>query len=249
MAILQTTGNYLANLLISISAARVGSHKILFVYYISLEKVGMKKTWLFSIAVAAISFCQTSCEKSPQVFSVNNFSLIQDTGRARIGVEALAVPTITGRWRGLEHEIIIVPTNEVNGLALYSVGLIDTVGSIESSTTWLDIDFMSVYGRPFVEVIDWANKSGHNFNLVLSTYIRINKLTNDTIIVQMQNSSFTQGWLRTKGYRYFETAEEKNNEDHAVYLTEDLPRLAALLKELYQLPQAFQVPDTIVRKP
>lgn len=208
----------------------------------------MKKGWLFNIAVVIICFWQTSCENSPQVFSVNNFSMGHDNDRERIGIKSIDVEGITGHWVGLRHEIAVNLTNGVNGLTLYSVALMDTAASKDSGTTWFDIDFMTVSGRPYIEVIDRGVKSGHSFNLVLSTYSRLNKLTRDTIIIQMQNSEFTHNWFKTRGYQYFQTAEEKTREDHAIYLTEDLPRLAAALKELYHIPQAFLVADTLVRK-
>jgi hypothetical protein len=63
----------------------------------------------------------------------------------------------------------------------------------------------------------------------------------------MMNSSFTKGWLKTRGYRYFITSDAKKEKDPPVYLTEDLPRLAKLLKELYPVSQAFKEADTLVR--
>jgi len=208
----------------------------------------MKKGWIFNIALVAIILWQTSCENSPQVFSVNNFTMVHSDNRTEIGIQPIAAQGITGHWMGMGHEINITPSNRGNELTLYSVGLMDTVRSTDCDTTWFDINFMTVSGRPYIEVIDWGAYGGHSFSLVLSTYVRLNKLSGDTIIIQMQSSEFTQDWLKAKGYKYFETADVQTREDHAIYLTEDLPHLAALLKELYHLPKAFQVADTIVRK-
>jgi hypothetical protein len=61
------------------------------------------------------------------------------------------------------------------------------------------------------------------------------------------NSSYTKGWLKTKGYRYFITADAKKEKDPPVYLTEDLPRLAKLIKELYPVHKAFKEADTLIR--
>jgi uncharacterized protein YfaT (DUF1175 family) len=63
----------------------------------------------------------------------------------------------------------------------------------------------------------------------------------------MMNSSFTEGWLKAKGYHYFITADEKSQKDPAIYLTEDLPRLGKLLKEIYRETRAFKEADTLVR--
>ena len=173
--------------------------------------------------------------------------MLLDSSRTRIGVLPLPVPNIKGEWTGMEHKIRVELTNGMNELELYSVGLIDTVGSKDSGTSYFDIHFMSVSGKPYIEVIDWNISEQHGFHLTTSTYLKIHKLSTDTIIVQMLNSGFTEGWLRTKGYHYFKTADEKIRTDPTLYLTEDLGRLARMLKELYNVPAAFQIPDTLVR--
>ncbi|HQV59710.1 MAG TPA: hypothetical protein PLG08_03000, partial [Chitinophagaceae bacterium] len=66
--------------------------------------------------------------------------------------------------------------------------------------------------------------------------------------VQMLNSAYTEKWLKARRYNYFVTEEEKKQKEHFIYLTEDLPQLTAILKELYRVPQVFQSPDTIVRR-
>lgn len=210
----------------------------------------MKKGLFFYLQITACCLLLAACEKTPEVFSVNNFTMTDTIGRAAAGVQPLTVPDIDGIWTGMEHTIRIEGSNSVvNGLPTYSIGFIDTVHSRDSGSTWYEVDFVKTGGQPYAEVISPGFKHDeHDFNLVLSTYARINKLTNDTIIVQLLNSGFTEGWLKVKGYKYFVTTEDKRHKEHPVCLTEDLPQLATLLKELYRVPKAFQMADTIVRK-
>ncbi len=208
----------------------------------------MKKGFSIISWLAVLSWLLTACGKTPEVFSINNFTMTDSGGRAAAGVKAMTLPAITGKWTGIEHEIVIEESGRINGMYTYSIGMIDTMHSRDSGSTWYEVDFITAGGRPYAEVVSWGlNRDEHDFNLVLSTYAKINKLTSDTIIVEMLNSEFTEGWLKAKGYKYFITAEDKGHKDHPLYLTENLPRLAALLKELYRVPQAFQVADTIVR--
>ena len=209
----------------------------------------MKKRLFIPMRFAMLCLVLAACEKAPEVFSVNNFSMVQDSVRTRMGVTALTLPDITGHWTGLEHNIDVNITNGMNGINFYSVRLIDTAHSRDSSSTWFDVDFMAAAGKPYAEVISWGcDRDPHEFSLVLSTYLKINKLTSDTIIVQMLNSAYTEKWLKARRYNYFVTEEEKKQKEHFIYLTEDLPQLTAILKELYRVPQVFQSPDTIVRR-
>lgn len=175
--------------------------------------------------------------------------MVQDSARTLMGIKALPVPDITGQWMGMGHTIQINITNGVNGLTLYSAGLTDTMACKDCGTSYFDIDFMTARGKPYVEVIAWGGMSDqHDYTLSTSTYLKIEKLTTDTIIVQMMKSAFTERWLKSKGFKFFVTYEEKLHKDHRLYLTEDFPELTDLLKKLYSVPQAFKVPDTLVRK-
>lgn len=171
-----------------------------------------------------------------------------DSARAIMGVKALSIPDITGLWTGMGHNIKINITNGINGLTLYSVALIDIMDCKFCGTTIFDTDFMTAGGKPYVEVITWGGGDSHDFTLTISTYLKINKLTKDTIIVQTMNNAFTEGWLKSKGFKFFVPYIEKLDKDRRLYLTEDLPRLANLLNEAYSVPQIFNMADTLVRK-
>jgi hypothetical protein len=206
----------------------------------------MKKQFPFF----ALLFLLAGCKSVPEIFSVNNFTMTDSAGRAAAGVKTMPVPDIAGNWMGMEHAIKIEATvSTINGLPTYSLGLIDTTHGRDSGSTSYEVDFIKAGGAPYIEVVSWGmNRDEHDFNLVISTYARLNKLTRDTIIIQMMNSSFTQGWLKARGYKYFITADEKSNKEPAIYLTEDLPRLGKLLKEIYRETRAFKEADTLVRK-
>jgi len=172
-----------------------------------------------------------------------------DKALVAMGVRHITVPEIKGNWYGIEHLIRVEKTIDGSDLPAYRFWIIDTVQSPDTGSFWYTVDFLNIAGQPYAELISVGiNRSEHDFSLVTSTYARINKLTEDTIIIRMMNSAFTEGWLKGKGYKYFVTSQDKNNEDHPLYITEDLPRLANLLKDLYKLPQAFKEADTLLRK-
>lgn len=189
----------------------------------------------------------TACGKRPEVFSVNNFSMIQDSERLIVGVKEMKIPEIKGEWTGLEHRIQVDITNGINGLNLYAVKLIDTARGKDSGAAIYDIHFMTTAGKPYIEMIRFQDSEPHNMGISTSTYLKIKKITADTIIVQLPSSYFTEGWLQARGYNFFVLADEKYEKGHAVYLTEEPERLAILLKELYHVKRAFQSPDTIIR--
>jgi hypothetical protein len=132
---------------------------------------------------------------------------------------------------------------------MYFAELIDTApdkgGFID--TTAYDLTFISIAGQPFLEVISPGTKiSAHDFMLPISTYFKINKLTADTLILQMPESKYTEGYLKAKGYAYFVPSDYNKEDSYPLYITEKPERLGQLLKELSAIPQAFQQADTLV---
>lgn len=201
------------------------------------------------IAAAGILLLLAGCKSVPDIFSVNNFTMADSAARAAAGLKPLIVPDISGKWIGLEHTVLIETLTSSNGIPVYFIGLIDTARNPTIDSTWYEVDFFKTGTASYAEVVSLGmNRDAHDFNLVLSAYARLVKITRDTIIVNMMNSSFTKGWLKTKGYRYFITSDTKKEKDPPVYLTEDLPRLAKLLKELYPVNKAFKEADTLVRE-
>jgi len=83
--------------------------------------------------------------------------------------------------------------------------------------------------------------------LPISTYLKLNKRTKDTIIIQMPDGKFAETFLKMKGYRYFIPYESYKDESGPIYLTENPENLAQVLKELYAITEAFQRPDTLIR--
>jgi hypothetical protein len=192
----------------------------------------------------------TGCDRSPQVFSVNNFaSVLEDCGSVAT-VAPLPVEEIEGTWIGMEHQIRLSAWS-LNNINMYKAELTDTAISKSNNkdTTAYEVLFITIAGQPFVEVISEGTRNAdHDFMIPLSTYFKINKLTADTIIVQMPKSDFTEAYLKANGYSYFVPYECKREEIYPVYVTEDPVRLASLLSGLSRQSKAFQAADTIVRK-
>jgi hypothetical protein len=157
---------------------------------------------------------------------------------------------IEGTWNGMGHDIeITAGTN--NHLNFYSAALIDTNKSDKAGidTTSYSILLITVAGHRFAEVIsEGSHINAHDFMLPISTWLKINKLSPDTIIVQMPASKFTTAYMKENNYSYFIPFEFKNEKEFPVYITEDPDRLAALLNNMWKFPAAFQSPDTLLRK-
>jgi hypothetical protein len=130
------------------------------------------------------------------------------------------------------------------------VELIDTIqeqGGFRD-TTMYDLFFFSIAGKQYIEVVSPGTKiSAHDFMLPISTYLKINKLTRDTIIIQMPDGKYTETFLKLKGFKYFIPYESSGGESVPIYLTENPENMAKVLKELYPIPEAFQRADTLIR--
>jgi len=202
------------------------------------------------LGVAFLLQSISACNKSPEVFSLNNFtSVFTDSGTVQ-SVSQFSIKGITGYWSGMEHLIKIEPYS-INNVDLYTAELIDTGESLQGSidTTVFTILFFTVADHPFAEVISQGGRlAAHDFMLPASTYFKINKLTPDTIIVQMPQSKFTSAYMKANNFNYFIPDDYKKEKEFPVYITEQPNRLADLLNILCTFPGAFQVPDTIIRK-
>lgn len=201
------------------------------------------------------------CDRMPQVYSVNYFRSGFENNGSIPGVKRMPVQEIIGVWEGLNHQIKVSSCsfsnflrdtlNTKKGACMYFAELIDKdpdkAGFMD--TTAYDLTFIYIAGQPFLEVISPGTKiSAHDFMLPISTYLKINKLTPDTLIVQMPESVYTEGFLKAKGYAYFVPADYNKEDSYPLYITETPERLGLLLKELSAIPQAFQKADTLVKK-
>ena len=202
----------------------------------------------------------SACDKSPQVFSVNNFRTeFEENGK--IGtVLPMPVEGLTGIWMGLEHKLKISPSlssgfrnagnKPLKDTSFFIVELIDT--STEQNefrdTTTYDLSFFSIAGQQYIEVVSPGTKiAAHDFMLPISTYLKLNKRTRDTIIIQMPDGRYTESFLKSKGVKYFIPYENVKDQSGPIYLTENPEKLAQVLKALYSIPEAFQRPDTLIR--
>jgi hypothetical protein len=213
--------------------------------------------WLLVSFVALIF---SACDKSPQVFSVNNFRTgFEENGKSS-SVIPMPVKGLTGIWIGLEHKLKISPAlssgfrntgnKPIKDTSFFIVELIDTLQEKDGfrDTTSYDLAFFSIAGQQYIEVVSPGTKiAAHDFMLPISTYLKLNKLTKDTIIIQMPDGRFTEAFLKSKGIKYFIPYESVKDESGPIYLTENPEKLAQVLKSLYLIPEAFQRADTIIR--
>jgi hypothetical protein len=202
----------------------------------------------------------SACDKSPQVFSVNNFRTgFEENGKSG-SVLSTPVKGLTGIWIGLEHTLKISPSistgfrntgnKPLKDTSFFIVELIDSIEEKSGfrDTTSYDLSFFSIAGQQYIEVVSPGTKiAAHDFMLPISTYLKLNKRTKDTIIIQMPDGKYTEAFLKSKGYRYFIPFESDKEENGPIYLTENPENLARVLKDLYSIPEAFQHPDTLIR--
>ena len=211
----------------------------------------MKNRFRFLQLLAMVSLLFiTACGKKPEVFSFNNFSSVLSKNEKVKSVAPFPAKGIEGTWRGMGHDIEITP-GSINHLDIYTAALIDTNKNAVSSidTTSYSILFITVAGHPFAEVIsEGSHINAHDFLVPVSTWLKINKFSGDTIIVQMPASKFATAYMQANNYNYFIPAEYKNEKEFPVYITEDPDGLAGLLNNFCRFPGAFQPPDTLLRK-
>lgn len=201
-----------------------------------------------------------SCDKVPVLFSVNNFNANLDDSAVSSIVKLTRTKGIEGKWLGMEHEIKVLPDFNLapessdsvpfKSKQTYTVQFIDTAeNKTLPDTTEYKALFIKINGQLFLEVIsEGTNNTDHDLRLEISTYLKINKLTPDTVIIQMPETKFTEAYLKANRYHYFIPTEFKTEEIRPLYLTEDPVKLAALLNDLCKFTKAFQTPDTILRK-
>jgi hypothetical protein len=201
-----------------------------------------------------------SCDRAPMLFSVNNFNANLDDSAVSSVVKLTSTKGIEGTWLGMEHEIKVLPDFNLSpessdsiplkSKQTYTIQFIDTANNKTlPDTTEYKALFIKINGQIFLEIIsEGTNNTDHDLRLEISTYLKINKITPDTVIVQMPESKFTEAYLKANGYHYFILTESKTEKVRPLYLTEDPQKLALLLKNLCKFPKAFQMPDTILRK-
>lgn len=211
----------------------------------------MKTRITIFLSITAVSFLLiTACDKTPEVFSFNNFSSVLIKNERVKTVAPFSAKGIEGTWSGMGHDIQITP-GSIDNQHVYTAAMIDTnktAGSIVDTTSY-SILFVTVAGRRFAEVIsEGSHINAHDFMIPVCTWLKINKLSWDTIIVQMPASKFVTTYMKANNYSYFIPAEFKNEKEFPVYITEDPDRLATLLSNIWRLPAAFQPPDTLLRK-
>lgn len=206
-----------------------------------------ERTWL--IVIVFLFILLSGCEQTPRVYSLENITGRLVERQKVAGVIPEKKPFFSGTWQGLEHEITVCSEDMLPD-TLFKVCLIDTPrNTAGSDTSDFYILFMKINGHSFIEVVNAPTKhSDHDFYVVLSTYYKVSRSTNDTLIVQRLDESFCSAYMQKHGYRFFIPSDQLEEKEPNMYITEKAPRLAALLKEIAVYPGAFMKPDTIVRK-
>ncbi|ULQ52549.1 hypothetical protein [Flavihumibacter fluvii] len=201
-----------------------------------------------------------ACEKTPQVFSVNNFRMVLQDSTSIPSIRFMRINGIEGNWYWREHRINLIhdsiyhsdpSLNSISEYPEFDAFVIDTTSSKVGylDTTRYDVNFITVYGEPFIEVISSnLNATAHDYSIPVSTYLKIKKIAKDTLIFQMPDSKKVAPYLKGKGYNYFIPYGTDKEEKFPMYITEYPDRLARLLKEISQDTKLFQVSDTIVKK-
>ena len=231
----------------------------------------MKKLLLI-LFIPVLLLIFTTCSKYPQVFSVNNFMTELSNSRKVPNVSLLEIKGLQGNWTGLStgrwidtlHRIGINngSSNDINtylvhvnykGADITNTSLEDPMGHDAgyTDTTHYEMIFISVNGQTYAELVSFGKHESENFfklPLCLSTYAKVNKISSDTIIVQMPNGRVVIPYIEKNNYQHFIPFVSKIDSSFiCVYLTEEPTGLAKILGELYTLPHAYQSPDTIVR--
>jgi hypothetical protein len=203
----------------------------------------------------------SACDRSPQVFSVNNFrSGFEVNGKVSL-VLPKSVKGVTGIWVGMEHQLRFspaissgprnTPKKTLKDTSFFIVELIDTIPEASGyrDTTAYDLSFITIAGLSYIEIISPGTKiAAHDFMLPVSSYIKLNKLTKDTMIIQMPEGRFAESFLQSNGFNYFVPFDNLKEDIRPVYITENPERLAQILKSLHAIPEAFQQPDTLLKK-
>jgi hypothetical protein len=210
------------------------------------------------VSIAALLF--TACDKSPQVFSVNSFRTgFEENGKSS-NVLPIPVKGLIGIWSGLDHTLKISPSissgfrntgnKSLKDTSFFIVELIDSIleqGAFRDTTIY-DMSFFSIAGHAYIEIISPGTKiAAHDFMLPISTYLKLNKHTKDTIVFQMLDGKYTETFLKSKGFKFFIPYDISQGESGPIYLTENPENLARVLKDLYTIPAAFQRADTLIR--
>jgi len=189
----------------------------------------------------------TGCERYPLVLSLHNYDTAVERQRAALQVKNLPTPVITGDWYGLKHKLSIFDLSfRDTGNKEYTVLLTYTFASVDHTAQY-NIRFISIAGNKYIEATETEITNPYSVLPAVSSYIKLNRITSDTIIFQVMDGHYAEKWLKTKGYHYTYCPGYRTEASKPVYLTESLQRQTAFLKAMYSIPQAFLPADTITR--
>jgi hypothetical protein len=189
----------------------------------------------------------TSCEKYPALLTLHNYYDAGEKQRNVLQVTTIPAPDISGDWQGLKHKISIFDLSfGRTEYKDYTVLMYYTFASVEHTAQY-NMRFISIAGKKYIEAAETETTNPYSVLPAICSYLKLDKLSADTIIFRMINGSFAEKWLKSKGYHYTIISGYRHEDMPPVYLTENIQKQTIMLKSLYNNPQAFLPADTITR--
>jgi hypothetical protein len=187
------------------------------------------------------------CEKYPLLLSLHNYQEAGEKQRVALQVKYLPAPAITGDWQGLKHKLSIFDLSfRDTANKDYTVLLTYTFASVDHTAQY-NIRFLNIAGKRYIEAAESETTNPYSVLPAAGCYLKLNRISEDTIIYQVMDGLYAQKWMKAKGYHYIPYTGYRAEKSKPVYLTENLQKQTALLKAIYDIPQAFRPADTITR--
>jgi hypothetical protein len=231
----------------------------------NFEETLFMKGWqsfVYPLFLVLLFVTEIGCDKTPQVYTINSFWPALTDSTAIGGIKVLRINGLEGTWVGLGHQLQIQPDTLISGSnesgliyrrgRTYTVQLIDIPENAPASkidTTPCRILLIDMGGKPWVEVrTESKEQYDHTFFLEVSSILKLEKISTDTLILKMPAATFVEKWLKEHNYNSFTPEVFKDSEKYPLYITEPADRLAIIFSALAPIEKAFLLPDTLVRK-
>lgn len=204
----------------------------------------------------------TSCDKTPSVYSANNFTPLLSDSAAVPGARIAVINGLEGSWRGLEHRIVITRNSIMKGNSsgeleaqparTYTIQLEDTLppGKLDlMDTTPGRLVLVQLPQQLWAEFSTERKETyDHEYFLSLCAFIKVQKIAADTIILAMPDAKKVMPWLSLHQFAWFTTdAFLKDADNPPIILTSPVKQLPAVLEGIGKQPALFATPDTLVR--
>lgn len=208
----------------------------------------MKLQTLTGCMVVLLLLLLGSCENAPRVFSLESLSSYISNNKDLQTVQFVKAPELKGRWMGLGHEVEVEFFNFLPDTAFF-VKIYDSLKEEKGTdTSRFYIAVLNIYGRKYLEVLSMGSNPGeHDFSPAISTYYKVSRMNNDSIILQRFSSKTAINFMQKNNYKYFVPSDDKGNNNPRVYITESPARLAELIKKFSSVPDVYETADTLIK--